>query len=528
MPGGSPSRKDRKTRKSRKSRNARNALIAAASALLAVVAMLIVTLDAGADSRSHGPGPQMAPDAALAPRSTPAPTAKAAGVHRARKRPKIVVQPRNVVVPAGRLAGFTAAASGVPAARPQWQRSTNGGRKWNNIPGAHRATLTFTAKSAQSGTRYRAVFTNAAGRAITRIAVLTVQAAGSGHPTSTAPAGSGSGAPVGSTGSGSSAPGPSAGGPGSFSDIAPQVTAQPVGATVLDGEYATFTAAASGTPAPAVQWEVSSDGGQTWTQILNATAATYTFKPNSSENANEYRAVFTNGAGSVTTNPAALVVATDSANWAGYIALGHAFSFVTGSWNVPAVTCTGTASTYSSQWVGIDGVEDPSVEQDGTESDCVNGVPTYSAWYAMWGDSEVNGGDVVQLSPSSYPVQPGDAITASVRLSGTTWTLAISDITADWQFTTDIPSPSPAPPQSSAEWVVERPVEGGALPPLSDFGTASFTGAAATDSDTSGPISAFSDQRSEMVALTAPTVLAMASPLIPSGDGFSVTWNAGS
>ncbi len=521
MTGGSPSRRPCTGRK---------ALISVACALFAVLAMLIMTLDAGADSLSVGSGPQMAADAAAAPMSIPRPAAKIAGGHRVRKRPKIVVQPRNVVVPAGRLAGFTAVASGVPAARPQWQRSTNGGRKWKNIAGAHGVTLTFTAQAAQSGTRYRAVFTNAAGRAITRMAVLTVGVRGidSGHPTSTTTAGSGSVGPVGSSGSGSSASGPSGGGTGSSGDVAPQVTAQPATATVVDGQYATFSAAASGTPAPAVQWEVSSDGGETWAQIMNATATTYTFKPDSTENANEYRAMFTNGAGTVATNPASLVAATDSANWAGYIALGHEFSSVSGSWDVPAVTCTGTDSTYSSQWVGIDGVEDPSVEQDGTESDCVGGVPTYSAWYAMWGDSEVNGGDVVQLSSSSYPVNPGDAITASVSLSGGIWTLAISDTAAGWQYTANIQSPSPAPPQSSAEWILERPLEGGALPALSDFDSASFTGAAATDSAASGPISAFTDQPSAMVALTAPTVLATPGPLIPSGDGFSVTWHAGS
>ncbi len=35
------------------------------------------------------------------------------------------------------------------------------------------------------------------------------------------------------------------------------------------------------------------------------------------------------------------------------------------------VTCpSGQPNTYSSQWVGIDGVNDSTVEQDGTEADC--------------------------------------------------------------------------------------------------------------------------------------------------------------
>ena len=44
----------------------------------------------------------------------------------------------------------------------------------------------------------------------------------------------------------------------------PAVTTQPANATVASGGTATFTSAASGTPAPTVQWQVSTDGGATW------------------------------------------------------------------------------------------------------------------------------------------------------------------------------------------------------------------------------------------------------------------------
>ena len=150
--------------------------------------------------------------------------------------------------------------------------------------------------------------------------------------------------------------------------------------------------------------------------------------------------MFTNGAGTVATNPASLVVAAGSTNWSGYAALDPSFRSVTASWRVPAVTCPGTATTYSSQWIGIDGAEngDNTVEQDGTESDCLGGVPTYDAWYEMYGDPAVNNGDEVELSPSIDHVSPGDAMTASVSLTGSTWTLAISDTTAGWQSTAPV------------------------------------------------------------------------------------------
>ena len=109
----------------------------------------------------------------MALRPAPAQPARRPG---GRRRPTVIVQPHSVKVAPGDLAGFTAAASGTPAPRTQWQRSVNGGRTWTNIPGARRVTFTFTAKHSQNGTEYRAVFTNGSGRATTRAARLAVAA----------------------------------------------------------------------------------------------------------------------------------------------------------------------------------------------------------------------------------------------------------------------------------------------------------------------------------------------------------------
>ena len=89
---------------------------------------------------------------------------------------------------------------------------------------------------------------------------------------------------------------------------APVVTTQPASATVGTGSTATFTAAASGTPTPTVQWEVSTDGGSTFTDITGATSTTYSFTATLSHSGDEYQAVFTNSLGSATTNAATLTV----------------------------------------------------------------------------------------------------------------------------------------------------------------------------------------------------------------------------
>jgi hypothetical protein len=89
----------------------------------------------------------------------------------------------------------------------------------------------------------------------------------------------------------------------------PSVTSQPTGQTVFAGDNATFSASAIGYPTPTVQWQVSTDGGSTFSPIPGATSDTLTI-PNVtlSENGDEYEAVFTNGSGTATTTAATLTV----------------------------------------------------------------------------------------------------------------------------------------------------------------------------------------------------------------------------
>ncbi|MGY1815625.1 hypothetical protein [Blastococcus sp. SYSU D00820] len=84
--------------------------------------------------------------------------------------------------------------------------------------------------------------------------------------------------------------------------VLPVVTGEPAGATVPAGAPVTLTAAAVGSPAPAVRWQVSRDGGATWTDVAGATATTLTTSADGGTTL--YRAVFTNAAGSVPTTPA--------------------------------------------------------------------------------------------------------------------------------------------------------------------------------------------------------------------------------
>ncbi len=178
----------------------------------------------------------------------------------------ITTQPNSQTVNAGQTATFTAAASANPTATVQWQISTNGGATFNNISGATSDSYTTPATSAaDNGDEFKAVFTNAVGTVTTNVATLTVQYL--------------------------------------------SITTQPNSQTVNVGQTATFTAAVSANPTPTVQWQISTNGGTTFSNIGGAISDSYTTPATSAaDNGDEFQAVFINAVGSVTTNVATLTV----------------------------------------------------------------------------------------------------------------------------------------------------------------------------------------------------------------------------
>jgi len=414
--------------------------------------------------------------------------------------PLIVTQPVSQTVEDGATVSFTALANGDPTPAVQWEISDDGGASWNDVAGGTQTTLAFTASSILTGDEFRAAFTNALGSTLSDVATLTVS--------------------------------------GSVSS-APVITQQPEDQNGPTGQTVSFSAAASGTPAPSVQWEVSTNDGQSFSQIPGATSTTYSFTTTAGENLYEYEAVFTNSTGSAASEPAVLGVGYKLAqNWSGYDVTGTGFTAVSGSWTVPHLNCSAAAgSTFSSQWVGIDGDGSSTVEQDGTQADCSGSTASYGAWYEMYGDTQGGGTSAcpgeyycaVPLSNTSYPVSPGDVISATVGVAGTTWTLHIADSTASWTFTTTIAAPTPTPQQASAEWIVERPEDANGLTALADFGTVQFTNATATTSSGTHSIAALGGVPLEMIrSATDATLLASPSALDNTGGIFTDTWFAAS
>ncbi|WP_282701266.1 immunoglobulin domain-containing protein [Streptomyces sp. CC219B] len=90
--------------------------------------------------------------------------------------------------------------------------------------------------------------------------------------------------------------------------MSPRVTQSPTDRSAAPGDEVTFVAAAEGTPQPAVRWQVSPDGGQTWSTVEGATKNAYAFTAKATQDGYRYRAEFTNSAGATRTSPITLTV----------------------------------------------------------------------------------------------------------------------------------------------------------------------------------------------------------------------------
>jgi hypothetical protein len=168
-----------------------------------------------------------------------------------------------------------------------------------------------------------------------------------------------------------------------------------------------------------------------------------------------------------------------------------------GNWTVPTVVCGPKEDSWSNAWVGIGGDlvvkthGQKSIEtlyQDGTESDCADGFPTYYAWQQEVGspnivqDLEFKGqaGTEVRLSDT---VLAGDVMSASVIDRGLETHWSITD-TRDGKHVWSASSiwRTDYQHKHTAECIVEDPrTPKGQILPLADFGQVPFSACQAVD-----------------------------------------------
>jgi hypothetical protein len=197
-----------------------------------------------------------------------------------------------------------------------------------------------------------------------------------------------------------------------------------------------------------------------------------------------------------------------STNWSGYTVDGAGASSVVGSWIQPSATCSGRENSWSSPWVGIDGDTSNTVEQTGTDADCVSGKPYYYAWYEMYPKGTV-------VIPK-ITLTPGDSITGTVSYVKGSFVLTLTDNTTGASYSTTQQSSNAQ--RSSVEWIMEGPSKG----LLTDFGSVSFSGASATIGAQTGALGSFATNPLTMVTGKG---AARATPSTITGtNAFGVTW----
>lgn len=211
--------------------------------------------------------------------------------------------------------------------------------------------------------------------------------------------------------------------------------------------------------------------------------------------------------------------AVESDNWSGYAVTGSSFTHVRGTWTVPMVDCGLTPNTYSSFWLGLDGLTSTTVEQIGTDSDCNGTMPSYYAWY------EFNPNPAILIE--DIPVSPGDQMSASVGYSGAKFTLTITNENTGQTYSQT--QRFSGAKRSSAEWIAEAPccTNSGGVLPLSDFSMVFFGSGHSTDASTAGPIANFGRNVQEItMAGSTGKDEAVASPLMSGGTSFTVAWRS--
>ncbi|NYD68232.1 immunoglobulin domain-containing protein [Agromyces atrinae] len=253
--------------------------------------------------------------------------------------PSIAGQPADVVAPTKPVSGdavatFSVETEGRPAPSIAWEREVGG--EWVAVDGATASTLDVAYTATDDGARFRAVVDNGIGDAVTsEVATLTV---------------------------------------GERAEI----TAEPVAASVVVGETATFTAAAVGTDAT-LQWQSRANGASEWVDVAGETGPILEVDATRTNDGTAYRLVVTSPipatVGGDTPSVATSAPAVLTVQYAAITFTEQPSSFIApvapanGSAEVvfevaatgtPAITGIQWQRATGSSWVDIDGATDAS------------------------------------------------------------------------------------------------------------------------------------------------------------------------
>lgn len=320
--------------------------------------------------------------------------------------PAITAQPADVNLCDGGNATFTVTST-VSGLNYQWQVSTDGGTTWTDVPGANASSYTINSvTSTLNNNRYRAILSTQCGTNTSNAAILQVNPAAN-------------------------------------------ITTQPVSNSVCQGATVALSAQATGSNLT-YQWQISTDGGTTYSNIPGATGLTLNLgSVTPAQNGNRYRLVITSTGGGcpgtvtsdvslLTVNATPSVAATASAN-----------SVCSGT---PVTLTASGASTYSWNPGGLSGASitvTPAVDPGNPGSPVINN-------YTVTG-TDVNGctaSFIVTVTVNPLPVV---SITASPDIRALFPGLS----------TTLTANVTPINPNTTYQWLLNgNPISGATQPTL--------------------------------------------------------------
>jgi hypothetical protein len=195
-----------------------------------------------------------------------------------------------------------------------------------------------------------------------------------------------------------------------------------------------------------------------------------------------------------------------SSNWSGYAAYGTTFTSAKGTWVQPKANCNlkKRQVALAAFWVGLDGYENKTVEQIGTDADCEGRTEFPYAWFEFYPE---------RFFVIEEPVEPGDVLHAEV----TQTRLFLEDETQGWSFEKAY---SPGKLEfASAEWIAESPSSR-----LSNFGSVEFTEAFAADESGEKSVEEWAPNLDSVVLVshTGRRATRLAEPVGLSGSSFSI------
>lgn len=192
----------------------------------------------------------------------------------------------------------------------QWEKKYRNTSTWIAIENAVSSQYSFESSTSEDGVTYRCFLRNEVESKYTENAIITVLSA-------------------------------------------PEITTQPQSSTMTEGLTVSFSIAATGNSL-LYQWQTSADGGETWSDVRNATNPRYSFMANMSLNGYEYRCVVTNTLGTATSDAATLTVEEDPRIAAPSVNTQPVSQTIDeGQTATFSVSATGTNITY--QWQTLSG-----------------------------------------------------------------------------------------------------------------------------------------------------------------------------